>query len=94
MKTYSFRAECLMDIERFQRRCRASFPHVLKMRKIRLKHEDGRESGEIAVELHTPLGLDYLRGIMRQVVDGHVMLQTLRPIPLAENKLERDFTIE
>jgi hypothetical protein len=64
------------------------------MRKIRLKHEDGRESGEIAVELHTPLGLDYLRGIMRQVVDGHVMLQTLRPIPLAENKLERDFTIE
>ena len=31
---------------------------------------------------------------MLRVVDGHVMYQTLRPVPLSENSLERDFEDE
>lgn len=30
-------------------------------------------------------------GIMRQLVDGHVMIETLRECPLAENSLEREY---
>jgi hypothetical protein len=97
MKTYSFRAECKLDVERFQMRFRASFPHVLQVRMMPLRLVNttvAQDVSEVAVEVKTPLGVDYVRAVMQEVVDGHVMLQTLRELPLNENSLERDSSIE
>jgi hypothetical protein len=46
---------------------------------------------DVEVEMHTDASLDSLRGLIRQVTDGHVMLQTLRQVPLQDNSLERDY---
>ena len=37
--------------------------------------------------------LEQLQGILRTIKDAHVMLQTLRPVPLADNSLERDYEL-
>lgn len=50
---------------------------------------DGMPDQEI--EIRTELTLDELLTMIRAIPDGHVMLQTLEPVPLAENSLERDY---
>ena len=46
------------------------------------------------VEFESTASLEEVRNVMRLVEDGHVMLQTLRPIPLNENSLDRDTSVE
>lgn len=87
MKTYSFRAECKEDVERFNEEClKAGL-----MTQWQAKPDE--QSPEVEVELQTDAPLDTLRNVIRQVVDGHIMLQTLRECPLAENSLERDYDL-
>ena len=87
MKTYSFRAECQEDVERFNEEC-------LKAGLMTQWHAKPDEQfPDVEVELQADASLDTLRNVIRQVVDGHVMLQTLRECSLAENSLERDYDL-
>lgn len=97
MNTFSFRAECTPDVERFCKRISLLAPPIFKVSTTRLTisvNGEERATGEVAVEVETTLDLECLRDTMRQVVDGHVMLQTLRELPLAKNQLERDYDLE
>jgi hypothetical protein len=47
-----------------------------------------------SMELITEVTVERLREIMRGQNDMHIMLETLRPVPLRENSLERDSSID
>lgn len=86
--SFSFRAECMADVEAFIRECASQrIGHTL--------HVELSTAGlpDVEVELKSDASLDTLRNVMRKVVDGQVMLQTLRACPLAANSLERDFDL-
>ena len=83
MKVFSFRAECPGDIAQFRELIQQK-ALVLNLRQKLLSF------GEVAVELETMHSLEELRDVMRARNDFHVMLQTLRELPLVENKLDRD----
>ena len=86
MPIYSFRAECSADLECFYRQCAAANlvvsmrvkPEILNM---------PEPLSDPAVEMDSEASLDQLRGALRQVSDGLVMLQTLRHVQLADNTL-------
>ncbi|WP_334043641.1 hypothetical protein [Burkholderia ambifaria] len=84
MKDFSFRAECAVDVERFQRVCER---HGLVT--VWTLHPD-QNGPDVEVELTSTSSLKVLREAVREVIDGHVMLQTLRECRLADNTLERD----
>lgn len=85
MNTYSFRAECMHDVE------------VLTALLPTMSIEDGDVAispivlglPDVKVEVLTTAPLDTLKRAMGRVPDSHVMLETLRPCPLAQNSLER-----
>lgn len=88
MKTFSFRAECVADVQ--------YFGEVLaKSGVISDLRTEGVSDGfpDVAVEMRAESTLGALQGLVRQVEDGHVMLQTLRLVPLVENSLERDYDL-
>lgn len=87
MANFSFRAECAADVDRFQREC-ARDGIVATFRQV--PDKDGLPDVDVEVTSHAKLA--DLRGAVRRLVDGHVMLETLRECPLAENSLERDRT--
>ncbi|AXK38526.1 hypothetical protein [Crenobacter cavernae] len=87
MAIYSFRAECQADVKRFHQECLK----VGLITALQAKPDD--QFPDVEVELQTDASLEALRNVMRRVVDGHVMLQTLRECPLAENSLERDYDL-
>ena len=86
-KTYSFRAECALDVSALQTECEraklATFAHITP----------DEVFPDVEVELEADTDLEHLRSLMRRVQDAHVMVQTLRECPLKENSLERDFSI-
>ena len=49
---------------------------------------------DVQVEIKTTASEDDILNVMRGIVDSHVMIQTLRPIPLADNNLERNYEAE
>lgn len=80
---FSFRAECPYDV--------AAFVNKLVAKRINLKIEHTMLSfGEVSTELYTDADLETLIDVMCSGDDTHVMVQTLRPVPLKENSLERD----
>lgn len=88
MAFFSFRAECPDDVEQFKAACNAaSITTSLDQR------PDG-EFPDVEVELESSESLEALLNIMRRIVDGHVMLQTLRECRLKDNSLERDYELE
>jgi hypothetical protein len=97
--TFSFRTECAVDLNKFivavdQAEDTDGDEPVLG---LFITHANTEEStGESYVEIATyqPVSLEWVRDIMRSIPDSHVMLQTLRQVPLAENSLKRDHTIE
>lgn len=88
MTTFSFRAECQPDVEAFQA-AMAAAGVVATMKAA------GDTSGltDLEVEMQSDSSLGQLQYVLRQVTDGHVMLQTLREVPLAANSLERDYDL-
>lgn len=87
MPVFSFRAECMDDVEKLHEECVAAGIIWSMNAKPDMPYPD------VDVEIKAETTLEVLRGLMRQVVDGHVMLQTLRECSLAENSLERDYEL-
>lgn len=87
-KVFSMRAECAEDAEGFFK--------AVQDAGIRLNctvNKDGTGLPDVDVEFHADASIEQLRDIIRRITDGHVMLQTLRPVPLAGNSLERDQSV-
>lgn len=86
MNIYSLRAECTADADQLKKLVNVA----CAVSELSMKaDEDGMPDQEI--EIRTELTLDELLTMIRTIPDGHVMLQTLEPVPLAENSLERDY---
>lgn len=86
MNIYSLRAECMADADQLKKLVNVA----CAVSELSMKaDEDGMPDQEI--EIRTELTLDELLTMIRAIPDGHVMLQTLEPLPLAENSLERDY---
>jgi hypothetical protein len=87
MQTYSFRAEVPVDV--------VAFKALLNREGVvsDLNVVGGGELPDVKADMRADAPLERLQELMRQVDDGHVMLQTLRPVPLADNSLVRDFEI-
>lgn len=90
MSIYSFRAECMDDIKKVLQQC-VMTSVVVSMNIKPGIFEAPTPPSDPEAEIVTDASLEQLREAIRHVVDGHVMLQTLRPCPLAENSLERDY---
>ncbi len=88
MTIFSFRAECQRDVEKLTAVGKAA---GIKVAFRNVKHE--LPFPDVDVEIESQWSLEDLMNLMRSVVDGHVMRQTLRPVPLTENSLERDRNI-
>ena len=48
---------------------------------------------DVYVEFKAEVPLETLHAVLRQGVDLHVGLQTLRPVSLKDNSLERDYSL-
>lgn len=86
---FSFRAECLFDVGRFivavvEKGVQGS---LVDFRCNAVEH------GEVVGEFKSTMSLEELRDALRELEDSHVMLQTLRQCPLAENSQERDYDL-
>jgi hypothetical protein len=87
MQVFSFRAECPADVKAFQAgAAQANLP--VAIRQLTVEREAFNDT---EVEFQSTATLDELRNVMREVIDGHVMAETLRGVPLADNSLERTY---
>lgn len=84
---FSFRAECIADVDRLQIDFAGAGVKIASLRVV----PDRNGFPDVAVEGETPSDFDAVRACIKGVVDGHVMFQTLRACCLAENSLERDY---
>ena len=95
MNVYSFRSECIGDALKFLSEViNTAFKWNVEggcMADVQLNH---LSMGEYQCEFKSLLDFNVIQSVCRTIVDGHVMLQTLRPIPLSENSLSRDHSIE
>lgn len=86
-KTYSFRAECMHDVSLFRANALAAMAwdfFVLT----------NLSFGEVGVEIESTKTIEELHEIMKLQDDSHVMIQTLRELPLQDNSLNRDYNID
>lgn len=90
---FSFRAECRNDVGVFLRSLMASGVSVSNA-DIRASTNGNITFPDVFVEIATSeASVEQLILAARQVEDLHVIEQTLRPVPLADNSLERDPSI-
>lgn len=82
---YSLRAECESDAKHFLDEAEAE---GFLLSSTVYPDQDGLP--DVEIELVSNATLEQLRSVIRRMPDGHVMLQTLRQVPLAGNSLERD----
>ena len=88
MAIFSFRAECQHDVDQLcQALDSAGVSHSMRIKPV-------GEFPDREVELETNAALEAIRNAMRGVMDGHVMVQTLRACPLSKNTLERNYDLE
>jgi hypothetical protein len=66
---YRFRAECQPEVDELRRLLGGRFDKITIV--------NSAPFPDVEVELETDLSLEELRAVMRRVVDGHVMVQTL-----------------
>lgn len=86
----SFRAECGVDVRNLFDLLSKERPGCLTFN----WHRDDGEFPDVEIEIETRNGLTIgdVHGAMRRVVDGHVMAETLRALPLAENDMTRRYS--
>ena len=88
MNTFSFRAECNYDVLRFLNKAyEYAMDNNLRLGAIYLKTDEGFPDCEGEFKSNVPL--HDLEEIAGSIEDCHVLLQTLRPVPLAQNSLQR-----
>ena len=87
---YSCRAETPVDVVRFLApmydRCREDQKQLGELTIIPYPNV----SPDCKVEFVSNYSLQELREVMQTVEDGHVMVETFRPVPLMLNSLKRD----
>lgn len=85
---FSMRAECSVDFNRFK--------ELAKTQGLVLKHTmrpDPDGFPDVEIEFASDCSLAQIAEVIRQIPNGRTMLQTLRPVPLADNSLKRDYDI-
>lgn len=93
MNTYSFRAECPYDALRFLTNVSEyAVENSLQLPGlITFKQDMGYP--DVEVEFKSGVSLNDLRSVGRDIEGCSVVVQTLRPVPLVENNLERDYNL-
>ncbi len=71
---HKFRAECEADVDELIKILPQDYSHTLKVMRADPIFPD------VVVDIITPLTVPQLESLMRQVTDGHVMLQTVAPL--------------
>lgn len=92
-RIFSLRAECIHDTTELLDK----IPHPFTYTIASLPLDDNGKpcyTPDVSVELNTTLFIEELRVILREIQDSHIMIETLRQVPLSENSLDRDRTIE
>jgi hypothetical protein len=93
-KTFSFRTECRHDaysIRQLLRERGHAFTFTEKpLLLLPSFGKSPRDVGESQVEIHVDMTLEQMRAYMYELDDSHIMVQTLRELPLSENPLSRD----
>lgn len=88
MNTFSFRAECPHDVEMFVAGCEmVGHPIDMQMQTI-------KGVPDVTGECQVDTSLHVLQNVLRGIEDSHVLVQSLRQVPLAQNSLERDHSID
>lgn len=97
MTTYSCRFECPQDVTQF---ILLAYTNGVKVFIHSVNQAEVKDTGgsiyflpDTAVEFTSPSGLDVLQNVLRQGIDLHVALQTLRSCPLLQNSLKRDYDL-
>lgn len=86
MNVYSLRSECMIDADRLRKSMnRACIVSETSIATIQEGYPDQQ------IEIRTELSLNEVMDLIRAIPDGHVMLQTLEAVPLADNQLERNY---
>lgn len=90
MNTYSMRAECSSDVEKFVTRSRQAC-HEITHATIHRMRVSRTTLPDITFEFDSDATLGQLQQVLAGIVDSHVMVETLRACPLSENSLERNY---
>ncbi|ELG7182132.1 TPA: hypothetical protein ACP3ZG_001625 [Pseudomonas aeruginosa] len=90
LNTFSFRAEGENDVVQF---LAAAEAHGLTVQGNGTVRPDADGLPDVDVEIQTSATLEQLQDVLRNLEDSHVMLQTLRQLPLDINSLERDYDL-
>lgn len=85
MSVFSFRAEFLEDFITFKNVCAEQGISFNATVYIDAKLPD------VCVEFEVDVAIEVLMTVLRSIVDSHVMLQTLEPLPLKDNPCKRDY---
>lgn len=88
MNTFSFRAECLADVNHFCTLCDIAALGV----DTRVLYDTYPGYPDVMVEVQTTATLEELEAVLRKVPDGHAMLQTLGVGCANKNPGIRDYT--
>lgn len=88
LNTFSFRAECNGEAIQFFAAVEA-LGYAVSVN----VHKDADGLPDVEVEIQTDANLEQLQEALRTLEDAHVMLQTLRQLPLDANSLERDYDL-
>lgn len=91
MLIFSFRAECDRDVEEIKKSLSKLDDTVSFV--LVPNYLVGSLINEPTVEFISTLDLETIQKAIGQIEDCHVALQTLRPVPLSENTLERNHSI-
>jgi len=83
---YKFRAECEADVDELIKLLGDEWGYEIKVTQKNPLFPD------VEVEIISPLKIDEIQNLMRKVVDGHVMVQTIAPLDSYTG--ERDLSID
>jgi hypothetical protein len=93
-KTYSCRFEFTHDFTAFIIAADKQGVQINTSELHHRKHEgDKYPAPDVYVEFKAEVSLETLQAVLRQGTDLHVGLQTLRPVSLEDNSLERDYSL-
>ena len=84
--TYSARSECIKDLTLFMETARAD---GIKLSAVVLNPD--KQFPDVDFQFSTTASLDKLNLILKECVDCHTIFETLKPVPLKDNDLERSY---